>query len=408
MTDTPVKAPTPRPASPAVSSAAATSTPSRPVREEVMTRVMLVDDSSIVRGIVAKLLESAPRIKVVATAANGAIAVTLLPKTECDVIVLDIEMPEMDGITALPKLLAINPNVKIIMSSTLTRRGAEISMKAMSLGAADFVAKPSSGLGAADAFRAELLGKVQAYGARARLARISRGPAAKSTAVTAASKINTEPHTPRIGGVAPSGPIALRKSAIEKPSVIAIGASTGGPQALAEVLKSIGNGVTQPIVITQHMPPTFTAILAEHMNRYAERPAAEAVDGEVLQGGRIYVAPGGFHMLFEAQGTQTIVRLNDGPLENSCKPAVDPMLRSLVDIYKKKLLTVILTGMGYDGLKGSKVVVEAGGALIAQDQASSIVWGMPGAVAQAGICNAVLPLQQIGQAIGRVARGEPL
>jgi two-component system chemotaxis response regulator CheB len=200
----------------------------------------------------------------------------------------------------------------------------------------------------------------------------------------------------------------LRKSIIEKPTVIAIGASTGGPQALAEVLKSIGHGVTQPIVITQHMPPTFTAILAEHMNRYAGRPAAEAVDGEVLQGGRIYVAPGGFHMLFEAQGTQTIVRLNDGPLENSCKPAVDPMLRSLVDIYKKKLLTVILTGMGYDGLKGSKVVVEAGGALIAQDQASSIVWGMPGAVAQAGICNAVLPLQQIGQAIGRVARGEPL
>jgi two-component system chemotaxis response regulator CheB len=368
---------------------------------------MLVDDSSIVRGIVAKLLESAPRIKVVATAANGAIAVTLLSKTECDVIVLDIEMPEMDGITALPKLLAINPNVKIIMSSTLTRRGAEISMKAMSLGAADFLAKPSSGLGAADAFRAELLGKVQAYGARARLARISHGPV-KSTSVTAASKLTTAPLAPRVGGVAPAGPIALRKSIIEKPTVIAIGASTGGPQALAEVLKSIGHGVTQPIVITQHMPPTFTAILAEHMNRYAGRPAAEAVDGEVLQGGRIYVAPGGFHMLFEAQGTQTIVRLNDGPLENSCKPAVDPMLRSLVDIYKKKLLTVILTGMGYDGLKGSKVVVEAGGALIAQDQASSIVWGMPGAVAQAGICNAVLPLQQIGQAIGRVARGEPL
>lgn len=403
MTDTPVKTQSPMPAASAAASAAR-------VSDEAMTRVMLVDDSSIVRGIVAKLLESAPRIKVVATAANGAIAVRQLPSIDCDVIVLDIEMPEMDGITALPKLLAINPNVKIIMSSTLTRRGAEISLKAMSLGAVDFVAKPSSGLGAADAFRAELLGKVQAYGARARLARIARGPA-KSGAVTAAGVAAgtvAPPRTPRIGGVAPAGPLSLRKSVIEKPGIIAIGASTGGPQALAEVLKSIGSGVTQPIVITQHMPPTFTAILAEHMNRYAGRPAAEAQDGEVLQGGRIYVAPGGFHMLFEASGTQTVVRLNDGPLENSCRPAVDPMLRSLSEIYKKKLLTVILTGMGYDGLKGAQVVVGAGGALIAQDQASSIVWGMPGAVAQAGICNAVLPLQQIGQAIGRVARGEPL
>jgi two-component system chemotaxis response regulator CheB len=368
------------------------------------TRVMVVDDSSIVRGIVTRTLESAPRMKVVASVANGALAVKMLGAIECDVIVLDIEMPELDGISALPLLLAINPHVKIIMSSTLTRRGAEISMKAISLGAADYVAKPTSNIGAADAFRAELLGKVQAYGARARLARIARGPSK-----TASGKA-TEVAAPvaRIGGVAPSGPITLRKSIIEKPSIIAIGASTGGPQALSEVLKNLGHGVTQPIVITQHMPPTFTAILAEHMNRYAGRPAAEAVDGEVLQGGRIYVAPGGIHMLFEAVGAQTVVRLNDGPMENSCKPAVDPMFRSLSDIYKKKLFTVILTGMGYDGLKGAKYAIEAGAALIAQDQASSIVWGMPGSVAQAGLCNAVLPLGQIGQAIGRVARGEML
>ena len=369
------------------------------------TRVMVVDDSSIVRGIVTRTLESAPRIKVVASVANGAQAVKMLATIECDVIVLDIEMPELDGISALPLLLAINPNVKIIMSSTLTRRGAEISMKAISLGAADYVAKPTSNIGAADAFRAELLGKVQAYGARARLARIARGPS--KSAATSGGTTQAAPAA-RIGGVAPSGPLTLRKSVIEKPSIIAIGASTGGPQALSEVLKNLGHGVTQPIVITQHMPPTFTAILAEHMNRYAGRPAAEAVDGEVLQGGRIYVAPGGIHMLFEAVGAQTVVRLNDGPMENSCKPAVDPMFRSLSDIYKKKLFTVILTGMGYDGLKGAKYAIEAGAALIAQDQASSIVWGMPGAVAQAGLCNAVLPLAQIGQAIGRVARGELL
>ncbi|MES1989889.1 MAG: chemotaxis response regulator protein-glutamate methylesterase [Pseudomonadota bacterium] len=366
------------------------------------TRVMVVDDSSIVRGIVTRTLEAAPRIKVVASVANGAQAIKMLAGIECDVIVLDIEMPELDGISALPQLLAINPNVKIIMSSTLTRRGAEISLKAISLGAADYVAKPSSNIGAADAFRAELLGKVQAYGARARLARVVRTPAKTAVGVEAPAL------AARIGGVAPSGPLTLRKSVIEKPSIIAIGASTGGPQALSEVLKNLGHGVTQPIVITQHMPPTFTAILAEHMNRYAGRPAAEAVDGEVLQGGRIYVAPGGLHMLFEAVGAQTVVRLNDGPMENSCKPAVDPMFRSLSDIFKKKLFTVILTGMGYDGLKGAKYAIEAGAALIAQDQASSIVWGMPGAVAQAGLCNAVLPLAQIGQAIGRVARGEML
>lgn len=200
----------------------------------------------------------------------------------------------------------------------------------------------------------------------------------------------------------------LRKAAIDRPSVIAIGSSTGGPQALAEVLKSIGPGVTQPIVITQHMPPTFTAILAEHMTRYAGRNAAEAVDGELLQPGRIYVAPGGFHMIMEPGASGTVVRLSDAPPENSCRPAVDPMLRSLSAIYRQKLLVVILTGMGYDGLKGAKVAVEAGAALIAQDQASSVVWGMPGAVAQAGICNAVLPLSEIGKAIGRIARGEAL
>ena len=401
-----------RPATPVRS---ATTADDRSIDENT-TRVMVVDDSSVVRGIVIRTLESSPRIKVVASVPDGLQAIKTLSKIECDVIVLDIEMPELDGISALPRLLAVNPDVKIIMSSTLTRRGADISLKAMALGAADYVAKPTSGLGMADAFRAELLGKVQAYGARARLARRGRLPASGSALrpaghaahpVSSTSEQAAVPVT-RIGGVALSGPLTLRKVPIEKPAIIAIGSSTGGPQALSEVLKNLDPRITQPIVITQHMPPTFTAILAEHMNRYAGRPAAEAQDGEVVQGGRIYVAPGGVHMLFEQVGSQTIVRLNDGPMENSCKPAVDPMLRSLSAIYKRKLLTVILTGMGYDGLKGAKAAIEDGAALIAQDQATSIVWGMPGAVAQAGICNAVLPLDQIGKAIGRVARGEPL
>lgn len=371
----------------------------RSTQQDQQVRVMVVDDSSIVRGIITRALEATPGVKVVASVANGALAIKMLPSVACDVIVLDIEMPQMDGMVALPQLLAIDPGVRIIMVSALTRRNAEVSLRALSLGAADYVPKPSSSLGSADEFRAELVEKVLAHSARAQ-----RGRGAQSVAPVAAPAMPVA----RAPGGASSGQITLRKAPIERPAIIAIGSSTGGPQALSEVLKNLGHGVTQPIVITQHMPPTFTAILAEHMNRYAGRPAAEAQDGDVVLGGRIYVARGGLHMLFEASGTQTIIRLSDGPLENSCRPAVDPMLRSLSGIYQKKLLTVILTGMGYDGLKGARVAVEAGGALIAQDQASSVVWGMPGAVAQAGICNAVLPLAEVGKAIGRIARGEPL
>lgn len=371
----------------------------RSVPQEQQARVMVVDDSSVVRGIITRALEATPGVKVVASVSDGALAIKMLSSVACDIIVLDIEMPQMDGMVALPQLLAIDPGVKIIMVSGLTRRNAEISLRALSLGAADYVPKPSSGLGTADEFRAELVAKVLAHAARAQRGRSVQPVMPVAAPVTQAA---------RVAGVAPFGPIVLRKAPVERPSIIAIGSSTGGPQALSDVLKSLGHGVTQPIVITQHMPPTFTAILAEHMNRYAGRPAAEAKDGETVLGGRIYVAPGGLHMLFEASGTRTIIRLSDGPLENSCRPAVDPMLRSLSTIYQKRLLTVILTGMGYDGLKGCKVAVEAGGTLLAQDQASSVVWGMPGSVVQAGICNAVLPLAEVGQAIGRVARGEPL
>ncbi len=357
-------------------------------------RVMIVDDSSVVRAVIARSLEQDPTIKVVSSVANGALALKVLPTLQVDVILLDIEMPEMDGIEALPRLLALRPGVKVIMVSSLTRRSAEVSLRAVALGAADYVPKPVSGLSTANDFRAELLAKVKAHAARAR-----RGVGAARPAAASA---------PRVAGVAPAGPIALRKAIVEKPTVIAIGSSTGGPQALSEVLKSIGPGVTQPIVITQHMPPTFTAILAEHMTRYAGRLAAEAQDGEALKQGRIYVAPGGYHMIAESSAAGVVLRLSDAPPENSCRPAVDPMMRSLSAIYGRKLLAVILTGMGYDGLKGCQVVAASGGGVIAQDQASSVVWGMPGAVAQAGICNAVLPLGEIGKTIGRIARGEGL
>jgi two-component system chemotaxis response regulator CheB len=198
-----------------------------------------------------------------------------------------------------------------------------------------------------------------------------------------------------------------RKETFPRPEVIAIGSSTGGPQALAEVLKDLPPSVSQPILVTQHMPATFTALLAQHMTRYAGRLAAEARDGERIEPGRIYIAPGGKHLVAE-QGAAggILIRLDDGPPENSCKPAVDPMLRSLARIYGDRLLTIILTGMGCDGLKGCEAVVNAGGRVMAQDRETSVVWGMPGAVAQAGLCRDVLPLRQIGSALKRIAGGE--
>ena len=196
----------------------------------------------------------------------------------------------------------------------------------------------------------------------------------------------------------------MRTLANEGFDILAIGSSTGGPQALFKVLTSIHGTVRQPIVITQHMPATFTTILAEHISRISGYPAAEGIDGEVIESGRVYVAPGDFHMMIEGSvGSGRKLRLDKSPPENFCRPSVDPMLRSVVRAYGRRVLCVILTGMGQDGLIGSRAVVDAGGTVIAQDEASSVVWGMPGAVAQAGLCSAILPLDQIGSQINKLA-----
>ena len=202
--------------------------------------------------------------------------------------------------------------------------------------------------------------------------------------------------------IAPKRTITLRKASAALPRIIAIGSSTGGPQALLEVLRDIAARVKLPIVITQHMPATFTTLLAEHIERATGVPCAEGKDGEVVHAGRIYLAPGNYHMVVESQGASTIVRLNQNPPENFCRPSVDPMLRSLARIYGPSLLTIILTGMGSDGQKGATEVVEAGGTVIAQDEATSVVWGMPGAVATSGLCAAVLPIQEIGPSVRKL------
>jgi two-component system chemotaxis response regulator CheB len=369
-----------------------------PRRDSAPFRIMVVDDSAVIRGLLIRSLESDPQIHVVASVRDGSLALNAVMQHDIEVVILDIEMPVMDGLTALPKIIAARPGIKVIMASTLTRRNADISLQALSAGAADYVTKPgSTALTSAEDFKRELLAKVKA------LARARRNSAGSAQPV-AQPLVQTPAARAPVAAVAVPRRIVLRHSNAEPFEALAIGSSTGGPQALFALLSAIRGRVNAPIFVTQHMPATFTTILAEHINRVSGWPAAEGVDGEVVKPGRVYVAPGSFHMVIETQATQQrVIRLTSTPPENFCRPSVDPMLRSLARIYGRRLLTVILTGMGHDGLAGGEAVTAAGGAVIAQDEATSVVWGMPGAVATAGICSAVLPLPELGPYISRLA-----
>ncbi len=378
-------------------------------------RVMVVDDSAVVRGLVTRMLEEDPHLQVVASVGNGQMALNALERHDVEVAILDIEMPVMDGLTALPLLLKVDPHLQVIMASTLTLKNADISLKALERGAADYIPKPTTSReisGGID-FKTHLVEKVRALAAvrrrfPRRLAK-TEGPAPVLRPVAPASP----PAAPSAAGEpAPRSsiyhrqtqPLVFRNPAVEPPDVIAIGSSTGGPQALFSLLGTMRAGtVRQPILITQHMPPTFTTILAEHISRVSGWRAAEGVDGEPVVSGRVYIAPGDYHMVVEVKGTEKVIRLNKNPPENFCRPSVDPMLRSMAHAWGRRVLVVILTGMGSDGLRGGQAVIEAGGTVIAQDEASSVVWGMPGSVATAGICSAVLPLADIPQHVMRMA-----
>jgi two-component system chemotaxis response regulator CheB len=350
---------------------------------------MVVDDSAVIRGLLTKTLETDPEIKVVSTVGNGQAAIDAVKRNDIDVIVLDIEMPVMDGLTALPKLLEAKPGVQIIMASTLTLKGASVSMKALSLGAADYLPKPTTttGISTADDFKRGLVEKAKSWGL---VARRKRGLPPGSAAAPGSN-------VPPVPKKLYPGTVTLRPATAAQGKVdcLAIGSSTGGPQALFAVFRALGRVDRMPVFVTQHMPATFTTILAEHLAQASGMPAAEAKDGEPALPGRIYVAPGDFHMTVESQGG-LVVRLNKNPPENFCRPAVDPMLRSIAKAYGNRTLFVMLTGMGQDGLKGARELIAVGSTVIAQDEASSVVWGMPGAVASAGLCTAVLPLNEIG------------
>ncbi len=347
-------------------------------------RIMVVDDSAVIRGAIVRILDTEAEFKVVATVANGQMAVDRLRREKVDVIVLDIEMPEMDGITALPHLLAVDPGVRIVMASTLTQRNAGISIRALQAGASDYVPKPTSASGLSTGeFRREIVEKIKVLGA----ARKRR------------SQANANPNA---GALAP-----LRKSSLTKPEILAIGSSTGGPQALSAFMTNLRKDLGVPIVITQHMPPMFTNLLAEHMSKSTGWRCKEGVAGDILTPNTAYVAPGNFHMTVIPVAGKHKIELDLGPPENFCRPSVDPMLRSAVREFGGRVLTVILTGMGSDGCKGSRTVVEAGGTVLAQDEASSVVWGMPGAVARAGLCAALLPPPQLAAKVNAILAGAP-
>lgn len=361
---------------------------------------MVVDDSVVIRGLISRWIEAEPDMVVAASLRTGLQAVNELEKIKPEIAVLDIEMPELDGISALPRLLAKKHDLIIIMASTLTRRNAEISFKALSLGASDYIPKPETTRepAAAQLFHHDLIEKIRSFGAKLR-----RAPARPMISSPGLAPDKREFARP----AAPPPQLICRAFSQQSPRVLVIGSSTGGPQALMSLITEIGPVIDRfPVLITQHMPPTFTTILAEHLGRASRRPAHEAIDGEIVKAGRIYVAPGGRHMRAVRHGGDVMIALDDGPPVNFCKPSVDPLFTSATEIWQGGTLAVILTGMGSDGMRGGKQVVASGGSVIAQDEASSVVWGMPGAAAHAGICSAVLPLNQIGPKLVRLFSGD--
>jgi two-component system, chemotaxis family, protein-glutamate methylesterase/glutaminase len=371
-------------------------------------KVMVVDDSVVIRGMISRWIASEPDMVVAASLRTGLDAVNQLDRVNPDVAVLDIEMPELDGISALPQLLAKKRNLIVIMASTLTRRNAEISFKALSLGASDYIPKPESTreAHAADIFHHDLIQKIRTFGAKLR--RSAQPSAAPHLAPAPSSAVE------RLRGLSPRpaaapAPVALARRAfgLQAPRVLLIGSSTGGPQALMSLVTELGSVIDRfPVLITQHMPPTFTTILAEHLARASRRPAHEAVDAETIKAGQIYLAPGGRHMRVVKHGLDAQIALDDGPAVNFCKPAVDPLFMSAIDVWQGAIMSVILTGMGSDGMRGGKEIVAAGGSVIAQDEATSVVWGMPGSAANAGICAAILPLNQIAPKLVRLFSGD--
>ncbi|MGH9102556.1 MAG: protein-glutamate methylesterase/protein-glutamine glutaminase [Acidimicrobiales bacterium] len=354
-------------------------------------RVLVVDDSPLVRRLVREALSADPAVEVVATAASGPAALALLAEHELDLVTLDIEMPGMSGLETLAAMRERAPRMPVIMFSTLTRRGASETLEALALGAADYVTKPT---GAGSPARAKelvaesLLPRIKALCGRARL--VARSPLPPGGDATASA---ARPQPAPRSGPAPG---------VE---VVGVAVSTGGPAALEVLLGALPGSLPVPVLVVQHMPPMFTKLLADRLDRCSALSVVEAEDGMAIVPGGAWLAPGDRHLAVVRKGGRTLVSLHDGPPENSCRPSADVLLRSLSGHFGAAVLGVVMTGMGRDGLRGSEAVRAAGGRVLCQDEASSVVWGMPGLVANAGLAEEVLPLGSLAPAIqARTAR----
>ena len=370
-------------------------------------RVMVVDDAIVVRSLLSRWVDAEPDMQVIASLRTGREAVARIEQCDADVVVLDIDMPELDGISALPLLLQKKRDLVVIMVSTFTRRSAEISLRALALGAADYIPKPETTREAATSvgFHRELIEKIRTLGRNRFVPRAYLRRPAPDLAPAQDGKEAAVRRT-RKNLSHEAEPLRLRPFSAVPPRVLLIGSSTGGPQALTALIEKLPAAVDRaPVLIAQHMPPMFTTVLAEHLSRVGGRGAHEAEDGEPVLAGGIYVAPGGRHMRVVRDGGGIRIALGDDPPINFCKPAVDALFGSAVAVWGAATLALVLTGMGADGSRGAADIVAAGGSVIAQDEATSVVWGMPRAVAQAGLCSAVLPLDQIAPKIIRLFSG---
>jgi len=343
-------------------------------------RVLVVDDSLVVRRVVTEEIAAQADMEVAGTAATGRIALSKMTELNPDLVILDIEMPEMDGLTALAHLHQSHPHTPVIMFSSLTKLGVAATLEALSRGAADFFAKPD-GKGGLDAsrhvIRTELVPAIRAL------------CAPKSRVVTASTAVKP--------------PIPRAAAAAKRIDVLAIGASTGGPNALAEIFAALPAEFPIPIVVVQHMPPMFTQLLAERLTKNSRIPTIEAKSDMPLEPGKALIAPGDHHLVIVRDGIRFRTKVHQDPPEHACRPAVDPLLRSVASTFGGNCLAVILTGMGQDGLRGCEAIAAAGGQILAQDEATSIVWGMPGFVARAGLADRVVPLPMlVGEIMRRV------
>jgi two-component system, chemotaxis family, protein-glutamate methylesterase/glutaminase len=363
-------------------------------------KIAIVDDSVVVRGLVSRWLRETSGLEVVGTFRSGREIIANVVNVNPDIIILDIEMADIDGLTALPHIMRIKPDVIVIVASTLTARNADISFKCMSLGAKDYVLKPQTNreVSTSTEFKDLLIAKIFALGNKVK----QRIPVQSAALKDTPAIIHKSSQLIRAQFAIPP----MRPFSRTAPKLLLIGASTGGPQAIMSFLKNMNSALDKhPVLIAQHMPAAFTTMFAEHLTRQTHLDVVQATHGEILKPGRVYIAPGGRHMVVGQNQGHNQIHITDAAPVNFCKPSVDVLFESCAKIFGPACLSIMLTGMGSDGAKGSSIIADVGGSVIAQDEASSIVWGMPGSTVKAGACAAILSLDQMVPVITRLLTG---